>query len=59
MRSDLGSQLVCASKELKEIIRGMDWRQTGQTGKNNGMEWEFLKSADAPCENGLSEALVT
>ena len=27
-------------------------------GKDNGMEWEITKSADAPWENGCSEALI-
>lgn len=34
------------------------WRKMGQSGAEWGMEWEFSKSADAPWENGLSEALV-
>ena len=58
MRSDLGSQLVCADKELKQIIKLFDWRKIGKSGIDSGMEWEVSKSADAPWENGLSEALV-
>ena len=58
MRSDLGSQLVCADKEMKQIIKQLDWRKIGKSGLDYGMEWEFSKSADAPWENGLSEALV-
>ncbi|CAC5401371.1 unnamed protein product [Mytilus coruscus] len=27
-------------------------------GNGNGMEWEFTKAADAPWENGCSEALI-
>ena len=58
MRSDLGSQLVCADKEMKEILHNLDWRKIGNSGTEYGMEWEFSKSADAPWENGLSESLV-
>ena len=58
MRSDLGSQLVCADKEMKQIIKQLDWRKIDKSGLDYGMEWEFSKSADAPWENGLSEALV-
>ena len=46
IRSDAGSQLVATSKEIKEF------------GRNHGMHWEFTKSADAPWENGCSEALI-
>ena len=58
MRSDLGSQLVCADKEMKEILHNLDWRKIGNSGTEYGMEREFSKSADAPWENGLSESLV-
>ena len=58
MRSDLGSQLVCANKEMKEILNNLNWRKIGNSGRDWGMDWEFSKSADAPWENGLSEALV-
>ena len=58
MRSDLGSQLVCADKEMKQIIKQLDWRKIDKSGLDYGMEWEFSKSVDAPWENGLSEALV-
>ena len=58
MRSALGSQLVCANKAMKDIVKGFDWRKIAQTGINNGIEWEFSKSADAPWENGLSDAFV-
>ena len=58
MRSDLGSQLQCADKEMKEFMQRLDWRKIGNSGKEWGMEWEFNKSADAPWENGLSEAMV-
>ncbi|CAC5404639.1 unnamed protein product [Mytilus coruscus] len=58
IRSDLGSQLVSASKELKEVIQNWHWDTIKMFGNGNGMEWEFTKAADAPWENGCSEALI-
>ncbi|CAC5386337.1 unnamed protein product [Mytilus coruscus] len=58
IRSDLGSQLVSASKELKEVIQNWHWDTIKMFGNGNDMEWEFTKAADAPWENGCSEALI-
>ncbi|CAC5386479.1 unnamed protein product [Mytilus coruscus] len=41
IRSDLGSQLVSASKELKEVIQNWHWDTIKMFGNGNGMEWEF------------------
>ncbi|CAC5398583.1 unnamed protein product [Mytilus coruscus] len=41
IRSDLGSQLVSASKELKEVIQNWHWDTIKCLGNGNGMEWEF------------------
>ena len=49
---------MCTDKEMKELLRELDWRKIGRSGVEWGMEREFSKSADAPWENGLSEALV-
>ena len=35
-----------------------NWDAIKMFGKDNGMEWELTKSADAPWENGCSEALI-
>ena len=56
--SDNGSQLISASKELQEISRNWNWKQIIEFGRDKGLEWLFNKSADAPWENGCSEALI-
>jgi hypothetical protein len=59
MRSDHGSQLICASTELKEIISNTwDWNSIYSFGEHQNMTWKLNKSADAPWENGCSEALI-
>ena len=54
--SDNGTQLVSASKELKDAITGLDWKQIQQYGHKNGFKWTF-SPADAPWYNGAAEAL--
>ncbi|XP_071145105.1 uncharacterized protein [Mytilus edulis] len=39
IRSDLGSQLVSASKELKEVVKIWHWDTIKMFGNGNGMEW--------------------
>ena len=39
--SDRGSQLVCASKELREIAKNIDKNEVHQFSINYGTEWEF------------------
>ncbi|KAK3105008.1 hypothetical protein FSP39_015108 [Pinctada imbricata] len=58
LRSDVGTQLVSASKELKEMNKNWDWKRIEAHGVHSGMDWEFNKSADAPWENGCCEALI-
>ena len=58
MYSDHGSQLVLADKNLKDLIKDWDCNKLTTFGNNEGMEWSFTKSADAPWENGCSEALI-
>ena len=58
MRSDPGTQLVATGKELKQMIKGWNWQEIKSFGGSQGMEWEINKSADAPWENGCSEALI-
>ena len=55
--SDNGSQLVSASKELKDAISSLDWKQIQQYGHKQGFKWTF-SPADAPWYNGAAEALV-
>ena len=58
MLSDAGTQLIAAGKELKDIVHEWDWNEICNFGKTKGMEWNPIKSADAPWENGCSEALI-
>ena len=58
MISDAGTQLVAAGKELRDVVHSWDWDGIHEFGKTSGMDWETTKSADAPWENGCSEALI-
>ena len=58
MISDAGTQLVAAGKELKAIVHSWEWDNIKKFGKQEGMDWETTKSADAPWENWCSEALI-
>ena len=58
MYSDYGSQLVLAEKSIKDLIKDWDYNKLISISKDEGMEWIFTKSADAPWENGCSEALI-
>ena len=55
MFSDPCSQLVSASKELKEIITGLDEIQLSKFGMEKGLEWKF-SLPDSPWQNGCAEA---
>ncbi|KAK4322627.1 hypothetical protein Pmani_006604 [Petrolisthes manimaculis] len=56
MYSDYGSQLKLASKEIGCMNRYHE--KLAQFGNEGGLEWNFTKSADAPWENGCTEAMV-
>ncbi|KAK4304812.1 hypothetical protein Pmani_023247 [Petrolisthes manimaculis] len=58
VHSDGGTQLVAASKELNQITKGWKFSEILNFGTKEGMEWIFNKSADAPWQNGCSEALI-
>ena len=59
MRADQGSQLVCASKELQKMIsETWNWDSIYAFGEQQNMKWLINKVADAPWENGCSEALI-
>ena len=49
--------MVSASKELKDAISSLDWKQIQQYGHKQGFKWTF-SPADAPWYNGAAEALV-
>ena len=56
--SDNGTQLVGASNELKDIVKGLDQNKISAFGiENGGVEWKF-SPGDAPWYNGATEALV-
>ena len=57
IRSDSGSQLVAANRELKEIIQGLEKKQLLEFGSEKGIDWEF-SSPDAPWQNGCAESLI-
>lgn len=57
MFSDCGSQLAAADKELKSVIEGVSKDRLKEFGAEHGLEWKFA-AADAPWQNGCSEALV-
>ena len=56
--ADYGSQIVAGAKEMTGIMEEWDWNRISRFGKENGMKWEFNKSAEAPWQNGCSESLV-
>ena len=59
MRADQGSQLVCVSKELQKMIsETWNWDTIYAFGEQQNMKWLINKVADAPWENGCSEALI-
>ena len=55
--SDNGPQLVAVNEELKSVTKGWDWEELKAFGAIEGFQWEFT-TADAPWQNGVSEALV-
>ena len=57
IHSDQGSQLVSASKELKEVIKSLDGEMLERFGHLNNFEWSF-SPPDAPWMNGVTESLV-
>ncbi len=55
--SDPATNLVGASNELKEQIKGLDWKRIEEFGHQEGFQWKFAP-ADAPWYNGTAEALI-
>ncbi|XP_045119659.1 uncharacterized protein LOC123509433 [Portunus trituberculatus] len=58
IHSDSGTQLVAASKELKLIRQNWNVPEIMNSSVNKGTTWVFNKSAEAPWQNGCSEALI-
>ena len=57
MRSDNGSQMVGAARELREMVKGFDEDQLREFCAEKGIEWKFTTPA-SPHQNGCAEALV-
>ena len=56
--SDSGSQLVVASKELKEMFTtNLDWNKIRDYSSSHGTEWKF-SPGEVPWCNGCCEALI-
>ena len=57
LSSDNGPQLVSANEELRNMTKGWDMKKLEEFGVSEGLKWEFTP-ADAPWQNGISEALI-
>ena len=55
--SDNGPQLVAANEELKHVVKDWNQEELKIFGVMEGFKWHFVP-ADAPWQNGVSEALV-
>ena len=55
--SDGGTQLVGASRELREQIKGLEWDKIKAFGHEQGIVWKF-SPGDGPWYNGTAEALI-
>ena len=55
--SDIGSQLVAASKELKDMFTDFNWDEITKYSTVNNFEWVF-SPGDSPWYNGSTEALI-
>lgn len=55
--SEDGCQLLAASEELKKMVKNLDQKSLQEFGCVEGFQWVF-SSADAPWQNGVSEALI-
>ena len=55
--SDKGSQLESANKEMKLILKDLDWKTIEEYGAAEGLQWNFTPG-HSPWKNGCSEALI-
>ena len=55
--SDQSSSLVAASKELQDVIKGIDWDLLKRYSVNGNIKWQF-EPADSLWVNGATQALV-
>ena len=57
IRSDNGSQLVGAERELREMIKGWNLKALKELCADKGMKWQF-STPGATHQNGCAESLV-
>ncbi len=55
---DLGTQLMAASKEIRDMTEKWNINQIHKFGLQQGMTWSFNKSANAPWQNRAYESLI-
>lgn len=58
VHSDMGSQLMAASKEIRDMTGKWNLHEISNLGIQQGMMWSFNKSANAPWQNGACESLI-
>ena len=58
IHSDMGTQLTAASREIGIMIEKWNTSQISKFSLSQGTTWSFNKSADAPWQNGICEALI-
>ncbi|KAK3896107.1 hypothetical protein Pcinc_000205 [Petrolisthes cinctipes] len=58
IHSDMGTQLTAASKEIRNMMGKWNTSQISTFSLNQGTTWSFNKSANAPWQNGICEALI-
>ncbi|KAK3881885.1 hypothetical protein Pcinc_013710 [Petrolisthes cinctipes] len=58
IHSDMGTQLTAASKEIRNMMGKWNTSQISTLSLNQGTTWSFNKSANAPWQNGICEALI-
>ncbi|XP_037773184.1 uncharacterized protein LOC119568819 [Penaeus monodon] len=54
----MGTQLMAANKEIRKMTEKWSISQISKFGSHQGTTWSFNKSADAPWQNGVCEALI-
>ena len=57
IHSDGGTQMVGASKILRDISKSWNWNQIFEYSRKGGFEWNF-SPADAPWYSGCCESLI-
>ena len=49
--------MKAASKELKDVIKGLEWDRVVAFGVEDGVTWKF-SAPDSPWQNGCAESLI-